>query len=354
MIDLHSDTVTQPTKEMREAMRNAVVGDDVYEADPTVNALEARIAQMFQKDAALFFPSGTMSNLAAVLAWCPHRGSEIIVGDKSHIFLYEQAGVSQFGGISMRAVRNSEDGSMSLDEMSSAIRDDDIHEPSTGLICIENTHNACGGKVLSMTFLKNLRDMSIENGISIHMDGARIWNAIAASGREPHEIAKYASSITVCLSKGLGCPVGSVLVGPRDFIRSARRIRKGLGGGMRQAGVLAAAGLVGLDDFAAGILQLDHFRTRRIVNEIDNMRSFQLMTPVVTTNILFLVVLHGNSYLVEDMLRERNVLISVWSHNLIRIVIHRDIDDTMIDKVIVALKDVSDILYYREAAPAIL
>jgi threonine aldolase len=352
MIDLHSDTVTQPTKEMREAMRNAVVGDDVYEADPTVNALEARIAQMFQKDAALFFPSGTMSNLVASLTWCPGRGSEIILGDKSHMFLYEQSGVAQFGGISMRTVRNSDDGTIPIPDIVEAIRDDDIHEPVSRLICIENTHNVCGGKILPITFLEELWQMSIEKNMPIHMDGARIWNALAASGREPHEIAQYTDSLTVCLSKGLGCPVGSVLVGQADFIKKARRIRKGLGGGMRQAGVLAAAGLVGLDDFAAGILQLDHFRMTRIVREVEGMRAFRLMTPVVTTNILFLEVLYGNAYLVEDMLKTQGILISAWSPTRIRIVVHRDIHDEMIDKVIEALKEVSDILYYREAAPA--
>jgi len=233
MIDLHSDTVTKPTLRMREAMSCARVGDDVSEEDPTVNLLQDRVASLFGKESALFFPSGTMANLTAVLAWSPNRGSEIIVGDKSHMFLFEQGGVSQFGGVSIRTVKNRSDGTMAISEIIEAIRDDDIHEPITTLICIENTHNACGGKVLPISFLEELRKMS---ATPIHMDGARLWNALTASQEQPKDIAKYVNSLTVCLSKGLGCPIGSLLVGSSDLIKRARRIRKGLGGGMRQVG----------------------------------------------------------------------------------------------------------------------
>ena len=212
MIDLRSDTVTKPTPEMRKAMSEAVVGDDVFGEDETIQQLENRVAQLFQKDAALFFPSGTMSNLTSILTWCPNRGSEIIVGDNSHIFLFEQAGASQFGGVSPRTVPNLPDGTFDLDTLKTAIRDDDIHEPSTKLICIENTHNACGGKVLPISFMKDLK--AIADNIPIHLDGARIWNALYASRSTPPEIASYVDSLSVCLSKGLGAPIGSLLVGP--------------------------------------------------------------------------------------------------------------------------------------------
>jgi len=345
MIDLHSDTVTKPTIEMGLAMYNAEVGDDVSEEDPTVKKLESRIASMFKMDEALFFPSGTMSNLTAALVWCNRRGSEIIVGDNSHMFLYEQGGASQFGGISMRTVKNQEDGTMSIDDITSAIREPDIHEPITKLICIENTHNACGGKVLPISFLEKLNDLTISNNIPIHMDGARIWNALTASGREPHEISKYVDSLSVCLSKGLGCPVGSLLVGSSEFIKRARRVRKGLGGGMRQVGVLAAAGLVGLDDFEKGILKSDHRRTKQIVDEIVNMPGFSLMTPIVETNILFLEVFNGNANDIANLLKETyGIIISVWSPKLIRIVVHRDINDEMIERTIEVLKVVSRVM----------
>ena len=254
IIDLRSDTVTLPTCEMREAMSIALVGDDVYCEDPTVQILEKRVAKMFQKESALFFPSGTMSNLTAVLSWCSTRGSEIIVGDNSHMFLFEQAGASQFGGVSLRTVPNLPDGTMNIDTINSAIREDDIHEPVTKLICIENTHNACGGTVLPISFLKELKDLSDKHNIPIHLDGARIWNAIKAMKKEPHEISIYVDSLSVCLSKGLGAPIGSLLIGSMGFIIKARRIRKALGGGMRQVGILAAAGIKALDDFETNIL----------------------------------------------------------------------------------------------------
>jgi threonine aldolase len=345
MIDLHSDTVTKPTSEMREAMKNAEVGDDVLEEDPTVKILENRVATMFQKEAALFFPSGTMSNLVAVFVWCNKRGSEIIVGDNSHMFLYEQGGAAQFGGVSMRTVKNQSNGTMNIDEIRAAIREDDIHEPVTKLICIENTHNACGGKVLPISFLEKLNNLTVDHSIPIHMDGARIWNTLIASGREPYEITRYVDSLSVCLSKGLGCPVGSLLIGSNEFIKRARRIRKGLGGGMRQVGVLAAAGLVGLDDFEKGIIREDHRRTKQIVDEIANMPAFHLMSPIVETNILFLELLNGNANDVANLLKETyGIIISVWSPKLIRIVVHRDINDEMIERTIEVLKIVSRVL----------
>jgi len=338
MIDLHSDTVTKPTLRMREAMSCARVGDDVSEEDPTVNLLQDRVASLFGKESALFFPSGTMDNLTAVLAWSPNRGSEIIVGDKSHMFLFEQGGVSQFGGVSIRTVKNRSDGTMAISEIIEAIRDDDIHEPITTLICIENTHNACGGKVLPISFLEELRKMS---ATPIHMDGARLWNALTASQEQPKDIAKYVNSLTVCLSKGLGCPIGSLLVGSSDLIKRARRIRKGLGGGMRQVGVLAAAGLVGIDYFEKGGLKNDHLRMSRLAQSISHLPAFRALSAV-ETNILFLEVMLGTAQEVCDKMRDNGIIVSAWSSKLVRIVVHRDINDAMIDQTIRALVDVSD------------
>lgn len=354
-VDLRSDTLTQPTEAMRVAMSHAVVGDDVYREDVTVKALEKRVADMFQKEAALFFPSGTMSNLTAVLAWCSSRGSEIILGDQSHMFLFEQGGASQFGGVSMRTIPNLENGTMDLSCISSAIRDEDIHEPSTQLICIENTHNVCGGKVLPLSFLENLRNLSLERGVPIHMDGARVWNALSALGVQPDVFAGYVDSISVCLSKGLGAPVGSLLVGSEEFIRKAIRIRKSLGGGMRQSGVLAAAGLVALDDFSfGGVLVKDHERTRVLADGLRVCGDGIFSVRKFDTNILFLdIVLENLCWNASDickLLKVHDIFVSAWSPTLLRIVVHRDIDDSGIKKTLEAFRLVSLFLLGSSAA----
>jgi len=352
-IDLRSDTVTQPTPEMREAMANAIVGDDVYGEDPTVLELEQRVARLFQKESALFFPSGTMCNLTAVLSWCSHRGSEVIVGDKSHIFLFEQTGACQFGGVSLRTVSNLSDGTLDLDEVKLAIRDEDIHEPTTELICIENTHNVCGGKVLPLSFIEELymqvNKNKNKNIIPIHLDGARIWNAISATGLSPSNMTNYVDSLSVCLSKGLAAPVGSLLVGCQEFIVKARRIRKALGGGMRQSGVLAAAGLQALNDFEKGILIQDHLRAATLAKKIELLPAFKLFSTV-ETNILFIHLIKYPDYWdsktvssqVSKRLKEKGILISAWSPLLIRIVIHRDISNENVDYVIQCLEEISN------------
>ena len=347
-IDLHSDTVTKPTYEMRKAMATALVGDDVSGDDPTIKELEERVAKMFHKDAALFFPSGTMSNLTALLTWCPHRGSEFIVGDKSHMFLFEQAGAAQFGGISPRTIPNLSDGTFNLNLLKLLIRDDDIHEPATKLICIENTHNACGGKILPLTFMDNLKSFADSHNIPIHLDGARVWNAISATDIRPERIGRNVSSLSVCLSKGLGAPIGSLLVGPSDFIKKARRIRKALGGGMRQVGILGAAGLKALDDFETGILIVDHIRTLELAQGLKNL-SFLRVQENIQTNIIFADIIlideNINSQHIYDMLREKEILISVWTPTSIRLVVHRDINDEDIEKTIKAFQELDE--YFR-------
>ena len=325
-IDLRSDTVTKPSQEMYNAMFSAEIGDDVYEEDKSVQHLQTTLAEYFGKESALFFPTGTMCNLCALLCWNDKRGSEIIVGDQSHIFLFEQGGASQFGGICMRTLPNKEDGTMDIAKIEKAIRDDDIHEPSTSLICIENTQNACGGKVLKESFLKELRNLSKQHSIPIHLDGARIWNALQETTISPLEMGSYLDSMSVCLSKGLGAPVGSVLIGSNDFIKKAKRIRKALGGGMRQSGVLANAGLIGFRDFQNGLLKNDHLYTKLIAHEIAKIPGF-IPQEKVETNILFVVIDHPNhnEKTVVEFFKTHNILISGWDTNLIRIVLHRNI-----------------------------
>jgi len=351
IIDLRSDTVTKPTPEMRAAMYNAIVGDDVYNEDATIQLLEERVAIIFNKESALFFPSGTMSNLTAILTWCQNRGAEFIVGDKSHIFLFEQASAAQFGGISPRTVPNLEDGTMDINLLKGAIRDNDIHEPITSLICIENTHNVCGGKIIPQSFLHELKILAIEHNIPIHLDGARIWNAITASNINPQEISNNVDSLSVCLSKGLGAPIGSLLVGSKEFINKARRIRKALGGGMRQVGILGAAGLKAIDDFEDGILVNDHIRCQKLVNGIKHLANFKVMEPI-HTNILFINIVSSNkansicmcSENISQLARERGILLSAWAPYLIRVVIHRDISDADINNTIRFFKEINDFI----------
>ncbi|MCS6836774.1 MAG: low-specificity L-threonine aldolase [Anaerolineae bacterium] len=273
LIDLRSDTVTQPTEAMRRAMAQAVVGDDVYGEDPTVQQLERDSAAMLGKEAALFVSSGTQGNLIAMLTHCP-RGSELICGDKAHVVVYEAGGMSALGGIMPRTVKVYPDGHLDLDDIRRAIRPDDQHFPRTRLICLENTQGTMGGMPLSAEYTDAVGALAREHGLRLHIDGARIFNAATALNTSVAALSRAADSVTFCLSKGLCAPVGSVLVGDKAFIAEARRVRKMLGGGMRQAGVLAAAGLIALHEmtkrldedhanaayFAEGLSEIPHIR----------------------------------------------------------------------------------------------
>ena len=350
-IDLRSDTVTLPSIKMREAMKNAEVGDDVFQEDSTVIKLQEVIAEMFNKEAALFFPSGTMTNLTAILNWCNERGSEIIVGDNSHIFLFEQSGASQFGGIAFRTISNLPNGTFDLHVLKTLIRDNDIHEPVTKLICVENTHNVCGGQTLSLDFLHQLSEISKEYKIPIHMDGARIWNAIEKLQISPHEIAPYFDSLSVCLSKGLGAPVGSLLIGNKIFIEKARRIRKALGGGMRQIGILAAAGLLAIEDFKSGILRNDHLKTQRLIQGIKLKQNIFKIRDSEHSNIIFITISSHQTKdyitftkMICNLFKERNILVSNWGPLLIRLVVHRNVSEQDIEQTITAFHEISNFL----------
>ncbi|XP_063720702.1 uncharacterized protein LOC134847557 isoform X2 [Symsagittifera roscoffensis] len=251
-IDLRSDTVTTPTAEMRQAMANADVGDDVFSEDPTVAKLEKKVSQLLGKEKALFVTSGTMGNLLSIMAHCWGRGYDIIVGDKSHIIKYEQGGASCIAGVVIRTIHNAPDGTISLDELDLTINPGiDPHKTKTKMVCLENTHNMCGGVVLSPEYCWKVHKIMKSHGedIALHLDGARLLNAAVSLSVDPKELTEPFDSVNLCLSKGLGAPVGSVICGSQQFIDRARRLRKMVGGGWRQAGVLASCGLVALDGF---------------------------------------------------------------------------------------------------------
>ncbi|BFI28388.1 threonine aldolase [Marchantia polymorpha subsp. ruderalis] len=289
IVDLRSDTVTKPTALMRIAMAEALVDDDILAADPTAAKLQERMANVFGKEAGLFVPSGTMGNLIAVLVHCEVRGCEVIIGSESHIHVYEQGGISTLGGVYPHVVPNEVDGTMDLRKVEAAIRPNDEHFPISRLICIENTHNRCGGRCLSAEYTDQIGDLAKSYGLKFHIDGARIFNASAALGVSVDRLCKAADSVSICLSKGLAAPVGSVLVGSYEFIAKARRLRKALGGGMRQIGVLCAPGLISLNHMVQR-LDCDHRNARLLAEGLESIRGLRVDVDSVETNIVFIEV----------------------------------------------------------------
>ncbi|CAN9509018.1 unnamed protein product [Ophioblennius macclurei] len=289
LVDLRSDTVTKPGPEMRRAMREAAVGDDVMGEDPTVNELQKVAADMFGMEAALFVPSGTMSNLIAVMVHCRERGDEMILGDLCHVHIYEQGGSAQLAGVHSTPVTTLPDGTFDLEQLESKIRHGypDAHYPRSRLICVENTHNVQGGRVLPLSFLQEVRALADRYGLSVHMDGARVMNAAVALDVPPSTILQHTHTVSVCLSKGLGAPLGTMLAGPRDFISRAVRCRKALGGGMRQAGIVAAAGLMSLQKMV-GRLEEDHQNAKTFAQAVTECDPslFAVDIAAVETNIL--------------------------------------------------------------------
>lgn len=340
-IDLRSDTVTQPTPAMRAAMSAAVVGDDVYGEDPTVNRLEAQAAATLGKAAALFVPSGTMGNLAAVLSHC-QRGDEVIVGALSHTFLYEAGGISALGGVHSHQLPNEPDGTLSLERIEQSIRRNDVHFPVSRLIILENTHNRCAGSALSVAYTRSVAALAQEHGLMLHIDGARIFNAATAQGVDASQLAAPADSITFCLSKALCAPVGSLLCGSEAFIERARRIRKQLGGGMRQVGVLAAAGLLALETMTARLIE-DHTRARRLADALSSQPGIYLDAGLPATNLLYVSLtaeVPVDAAQVAGALRARGVLVGVVGPRRFRLVTHYWIDDQAVDDTVRAFTTV--------------
>ena len=284
-VDLRSDTTTLPTDEMRQAIADSVLGDDVFQGDPTVNKLQDLAAQRMGKEAALLVPSGTMANLASILTHCG-RGAEVILGNRAHTYKYEKGGISAYGGIHSTQIPNQDDGTMQLEDIKAAIRGIDDHFPVTKLICLENTHNVCSGAPLSVTYTKEVANLARAHNIKLHIDGARIFNAAVAQGVEVQELVEDADSMSFCMSKGLAAPVGSIICGSKDFIDQARGIRKGLGGGMRQAGIIAAAGIVALETMVDR-LQEDHTNARLLADGIADLPGVVLDPETIKTNIIY-------------------------------------------------------------------
>ncbi len=355
-IDLRSDTVTRPTEAMRRAMATAEVGDDVFGDDPTVIALEERAADLLGKDAALFVATGTMGNLVALMAHLA-RGQEVIAGAEHHVVIDEAAGHAVVVGASARTLADRPDGTLDLADLDAAFRDPhDVHEPLSGLIALENTHAHSMGRPLTPEYEREVAAIARRHGVPLHLDGARFWNAVVAQRRDgvtAQDLAAPADSVTFCLSKGLGCPVGSVLVGSREFIARARRARKLVGGGMRQAGVLAAPGLVALSDGPAGMIERladDHANARRLAEALADMDGVRspggIAQPtdgrfdperVVTNFVLFKIERERGAFL--EALRARNVLMVEYAHGQVRAVTHHDVSAADIDTVITATRE---------------
>jgi len=341
-IDLRSDTVTLPTPHMREAMYRAEVGDDVYGEDPTVNRLEAMAAERMGKEAALFVVSGTMGNLVALLTHCG-RGDEIILGDRSHTFLYEAGGSAALGGIHHWALPNQPDGTLRLEDIEAAIRPDNVHFPRTRLICLENTHNRCGGAVLTPEYLDAVGALARRHGLAVHLDGARIFNAAIALGVDVRELTRSVDSVMFCLSKGLSAPVGSLLCGTKEFIAEARRARKILGGGMRQAGVIAAAGIVALEEMVDRLRE-DHANARRLAEGLAEIPGLAVDLERVQTNIvIFDLTAEGvTAQEVVARLGEEGVKMGVIGPRQIRAVTHYGIEAADIDAALAAMRRVME------------
>ena len=333
-VDLRSDTITLPTKEMFDAIAGAELGDDVFQEDPTVNQLEDLAATKFNKEAALFVPSGTMANLVAVLSHC-QRGDEVILGDQAHTFLYEVGGISAFGGVHSRQIPNQEDGTLLLEDIKKSIRKEDVHFPPTRLICLENTHNRCLGMPLSVDYTNSVTEIAKNNSLSVHVDGARIFNAAVSLGVSVTELTENIDSVSFCLSKGLSAPAGSMLCGTKDFIHRARRNRKALGGGMRQAGVLAAAGLVALEKMTDRIID-DHKNARTLAAGISNINGIRINLERVKTNIIYFSLDHpkvGGALLLEKM-AGKNIHFFELGPSWFRLVTHAGVSKDDVDDVV--------------------
>ena len=341
MIDLRSDTVTHPSPEMRAAMSHADVGDDVYGEDPTVNRLQHLAAQLLGKEAALFVASGTMGNLVSLLVHCG-RGDDLILGDESHIFHYEQGGASALGGIVYHTVPTTERGELPISAIRKAIRPrHDAHAALPGAICLENTHNRCGGAVLALDYLAEVKALADEHGLPVHLDGARLANAAVALDVPLRDITEHVTSVQLDLSKGLAAPVGGVVAGSHEFIRRAHRARKLVGGGMRQAGVIAAAGIVALEQMVDRLAE-DHANAQLLAEGLAGIPQMDIDPAAVQTNIVVFRLQPGACTPGEliDALREQGILIGGFGDGRLRMVTHYGISRADIDATLVVTRRV--------------
>ncbi|MGQ9927241.1 MAG: low-specificity L-threonine aldolase [Chloroflexaceae bacterium] len=340
-IDLRSDTVTLPTPAMREAMARAEVGDDVYGEDPTVNRLEALAADLVGKEAAIFVPSGTMGNLIALLAH-GRRGARVICGDECHIYHYEAGGASALGGLVYHPLPTAADGTLPLERIRAVLTTpNDEHQAPPGVLCLETTHNRCGGTVLPLDYLEAAHALAREAGVPLHLDGARIFNAAVALGVEAHAIARHADTVLFCLSKGLAAPVGSMVAGPRSLIAQMRRMRKLVGGGIRQAGVLAAAGIVALTDMTARLAD-DHATARTLAEGLAALPGIRVDLNRVQSNIVRFELTASHLVPADFLahLRQHGVLIGQLDGTVLRAVTHYGIAPGDARRVVAAARDI--------------
>ena len=339
IIDSRSDTVTRPTSEMISSILCAPLGDDVYGDDESVHLLQSTIVKLSGKADALFVPSGTMANLIACLVHCEVRGSEMIVGDKSHVHLYEQGGSAQIGGVHARVAKNKEDGTIDMKEIEELIRSDDVHFPVTKLVCLETTQNKCGGRVLTKEYIDQVGVLVQKRGLKLHIDGARIMNACVALGIELKDYVAAADSVSICLSKGLAAPIGSLLVGSLEFIAKARRLRKCLGGGMRQAGVIAAPGYIALTKMVDRLVE-DHVRAKNLARGLANIKGLSINVENVQTNIVVFALdqsILGMQWTAQEfvaIMKTHNILCSVFGPELVRFCTHYQISDEDIARIL--------------------
>ena len=341
IIDLRSDTVTHPTQEMRAAMAAAPVGDDVYKEDPTVIKLEQMAAEKVNKEAALFVASGTMGNLIAVLTHCG-RGDEAIMGYAGHTFLHEVGGVSALGGVFPHLIPNQADGTIAIEDIQKAYREEDIHHPNSKLLVLENTQNQCGGIPIPADYMRSAATIAHSLNMLVHLDGARVFNAAKALDVSAVEICEPVDSVMFCLSKGLCAPVGSMLCGSKDFIAKARKIRKQLGGGMRQAGIIAAAGIVALEKMIDRLPE-DHQRARNLADGIGAVKGLEIIKGGPLTNMVFFRVTEESnktSNQIKEELKGMGILSSLSGQDEFRLVTHFWINDEDVKKTVEALKTI--------------
>ena len=329
VVDLRSDTKTRPTPEMRQAMATAEVGDDVAGEDPTVNRLEAMAAEMLGKEAAVLVTSGTQGNLIGILSQC-QRGEEVIGGDKSHIIRAEGAGASVLGGVVMSGLPNDDRGLYPVDRLEAAIHDDAMGYPRTTLVALENTHNSMGGAALSPDEMRPVADAAHARGLSVHMDGARLFNAAVALETPASELVKGSDTVTFCLSKGLGCPVGSLLCGDAETIQEARRWRKWLGSAMRQSGIIAAAGVVAMESMIDRLAD-DHANAKKLAEGLSGVDGISIDPAAVQTNLVFIQVEVPNHLDIAQRLDERGVQVGARPGGIWRLVTHNDVSSDDID-----------------------